>query len=583
MKSFSIRRPWTFVIFGIILVGFIATQIPAAYASQWNFFGSDDIWFGRFTHAAWVDTHNIFSVLNAAFYTAAHVWQNWQGNFTAVVMFALNPAVFDEDGMHNWAGPWVVIGFLLAGTIILTKVILSNYLKATWEVSLSVGFLLGIIFTQLVPSYRSAFLWWAAAVNYGVFLGLIFMMIACFLKYFRAKGWKKGLYYGLGAFLACFVAGGMYVFHTFLLVGFLGTLAIKEQVYKNKKGRLLYLIFIPFAILSMINILAPGNLNRMASVEASAIRNPFLAIFESYAYAIKETIWAASTGSGEAQAPPNGVNFAYLAMVVLVAILCWAVVKRVNFKFRMPGLITVLSVTAYASYYTPFIYAQGIDVRPRVFDCGYYIWWMVMILNFIWWMGWLKPRLVRYHKQHKKFFSQRFFGNSYSLAQGVAVPVLLIAFCLGYFNMTNYVNGYLGVRPGALANYDAVTQEYVASGQAPNQDGTMTQGLVHFGRTLPEVNMDYINQFKADLAKSDGSVTLPDTRENDKLLTAHLDMCPEPGYGYNSYAETYWNKEHVQAYYPNETTVSWWMNPQTDEEYYQQKVNSCAGQEHLNA
>jgi hypothetical protein len=570
MRNLSIRRPWTYVIFGVILLGFIATQIPAAVASQWNFFGSDDIWFGRFTHAAWAETHNIFSVLGAAFYTAAHVWQNWQGNFTAVVMFSLNPAVFVEAGMHNWLGPWIVIGFLLSGTIILVKVIFTNYLKAPWEVSLSIGFLLALIFTQLVPSYRSAYLWWAAAVNYGVFLGLIFLMAAAILKYFRVQGRKKVIYFAVIAFLACFVAGGMYVFHTFLLTAFLAAVGIKELVYKNRKARELYFIFIPFVILSMVNIMAPGNLNRMASVEDTAIRNPIEAIFESFIYVFKEAIWSASTGTGNAQDPPNGVNFAFLALMVLVGIFCWVVVKRSNFRFRMPFLVLGLSIAVYASYYTPFIYAQGISIKPRVFDCGYYIWCMVIILNCVWIMGWLKPRLVRYQKRHKQFFVEKFFKKSYGAVQLVSVPVLLVAFCLGYFNMTNFVNNFLGVRPGALANYDAITQPYVANG-------------VDYGRTLPEVNLDYINQFKADLAKSDTTVTLPDTEENDKLLTAHLDMCPLPGYGYNSYAQIYWNKDSVQAYYPNETTPNWWEDVVIDEDYYNRKVQMCQNQEHLNA
>jgi hypothetical protein len=570
VKRLAIRRPWSFVILGLVAVGFIISQIPAAVASQWNYFGSDDIWFGRFTHSTWVETHNIFSVIGAAFYTAGHVWNAWQGNFTAVVMFSLNPAVFDEAGMHNWLGPWIVIGFLLLGTIVLCKVIFTNYLRAPWEISLTIGLLLSVAFTQLVPSYRSAFLWWAAAVNYGVFLGLIFLMVAAILKYFKTDGWRRIVYFSLTTFLACFIAGGMYVFHTLLFTAAAAAIIFKELIYKNRSGRALYFILIPYTVLSMVNIFAPGNQNRMASVETTGIRNPVTAILESILYSVKEAIWAASTGTGVAGDDPNGINFAFFALLALVLIFSWLVVKHSNFKFRLPGLVFVASFLVYSSYYTPFIYAQGTDIKPRVFDCGYYIWWFVIILNAIWIMGWLKPRLIRYHKRNKLFFSENLFGRQFGLVQLVSFPVLVAVFLAGYFNMTNFVNGYLGIRPGALGNYDAITETYTANG-------------VSFGRTLPEVNVEYIEQFKADLAKSDATVTLPDTRENDKLLTAHLDMCPLPGYGYNQYAEVYWGKEHVQAYYPSETSPDWRENIVIDESYQQQKEQSCQGQEHLNS
>jgi hypothetical protein len=305
-------------------------------------------------------------------------------------------------------------------------------------------------------------------------------------------------------------------------------------------------------------------------VETTGIRNPVTAILESILYSVKEAIWAASTGTGVAGDDPNGINFAFFALLALVLIFSWLVVKHSNFKFRLPGLVFVASFLVYSSYYTPFIYAQGTDIKPRVFDCGYYIWWFVIILNAIWIMGWLKPRLIRYHKRRKRFFSESLFGRQFGLVQLVSFPVLVAVFLAGYFNMTNYVNGYLGIRPGALGNYDAITETYTANG-------------VSFGRTLPEVNVEYIEQFKADLAKSDATVTLPDTRENDKLLTAHLDMCPLPGYGYNQYAEVYWGKEHVPAYYPSETSPDWRENIVIDESYQQQKEQSCQGQEHLNS
>jgi len=622
----GLKRPWTYVLFAILLLGFIAFQVPAWWASDYNFFGSDDIWFGRYTHAAWVETHNVFSVLGAAFYTAGHVWANWQGNFTAVVMFSLNPAVFTDWGMHNQLGPWVVMFFLMIGVTIFIKTLFKNYFDTPWELYYSLVIICGIVFTQLVPSYRSAYLWWAAAINYGAFLGIFLLGVAAVLKYFRCTSRFKPMWFIFALLLGCFVAGGMYVFHTFVMAAFVVAVIIKEFIYHNRKGRILYFIMIPFTILAFVNIFAPGNVNRMASTAAEAERNPVMAVIKSIGYAFFETGVSFTTGDGSAGSAPNGFNFAFLSILVLAFVVAWQVAKPVKLQFRQPGTVIALSFIVYASYYTPYIYAVGWDVKPRVFDCGYYIWFLFMIFDAFYLMVWLKPKLVLYYKKNRKLFVANIFGGAYKLV-GMVSPVLLIGvFLLGYFNMNTYVNGYLGFKPGAIANYEALTKAYTANG-------------VEFGgRTLPEVNIDFIQEMKRNLlgytvtiengTTEDGTevpgvynnpeppseviekcitiedfadsyfqencqplldetrtALLEDTRENDKLLTAHVDLCPLPGYGYNLYAQTYWNKDSVSAFFPNETTNSWWLdNPVGfDSSYYSSQETRCQGQEHLNA
>ncbi|MDR2539006.1 MAG: hypothetical protein LBC43_05180 [Bifidobacteriaceae bacterium] len=598
MSRLGIKRPWTFIILGVLLAGFIVLQIPSFDAAQYNYNGSDDIWFGRFTHSTWTETHNIFSVIGAAIYTAGHIWTQWQGNYTAVFMFAFNPSIFDDWGMSMYGGPFIIIGMLGIGVFFLCYTIFTFYLKNKWELSLSLATVLMIIFTQLVPTYRETYYWWAASVNYPFYLGVTFLLVSCVLRYFRARGAKRVFYFVATLLLAVFIAGGMYVFLTLLITGGLLAIFYKEVIYKNSKGRRIYLIYIAFLFFSALNIFAPGNQYRMASVEAGAERNPILAIIKSIWFAFSTYGTFSVTGKSVLKYPdpatgnnytfdyvPAGPNWAFFAMLILVTIFVFVLMKNTRFKFKYPGLLYAGLFIVYASWYTPFIYGQGMIVMPRVFNGGYMVFWFFFILSMAFGFGWLRPRLIKYQKTHRRLLSQKFFGSQRALAQLVSVPLLLALFTLGFFNMNTYANGFKTVKPGALGAWQGthdLTCQYL------DRDTTYTGAETNTGfdktcvngtddrRTMAEWNVVYINQFKHDLLGSDVSdelaekcianfwaegcqeqmaksqtVVLPDTPEEDKLITAHLDMCPQPHYGYNKFAEKFWDKQQVSAYYPD--------------------------------
>jgi hypothetical protein len=585
MKKLGIKRPYTFIIFGLLAILFIALQIPSIIGAQYNFNGSDDIWFGRFTHSEWVRSHNIFSVIGAALYTSSYIWTQWQGNFSAVFMFAFNPSTFDPWGMSMFFVPIIIITTLGLGVFFTFKQIFGEHFKIKWEMYSSVFLLMMIIFTQLVPTYRETFYWWAASVNYPFYLGITLITIAFILHYFKvqSKG-KKIAFFALITFLAIFISGGMYVFFSMSIVGLIVVLIYKEAIYKNKKCRELYWIMVPYFVGWIINIAAPGNPSRMQSTEAQAVRQPVQAIWESIVYTFKNVFGTyIFTGTENTPYSPNGISFAFFAMFVIVAIFAFVLVKNSKFKFRAPGLLTVGSFFALAAWFCPFIYGSGLTVMPRVFNTGFIIHWLFILANLIYWIGWLKPYLIKFYKTNNRTVSDVVVGPSKGLIQLVAVPVMLALFFTFFLNMNSYANGFKAIHPGALGAIQAgalgpdnpmaeLTCQYGNDGTAaskdPNaqcKDGTM----VH--KTQAEWNMLYINQFKHDLlgpgvtdAETDacidnffgatisgascadkisnsGSLSLPDTPEEDKLLTAHLDMCPQAGAGYNKFAEVFWN------------------------------------------
>jgi len=437
-------------------------------------------------------------------------------------------------------------------------------------------------------------------------------MFTCVLRYYRSK--KKILWLSLSWFLAFFVGGGMYVFLTALMVGIPVALYFKEIVYKNKKGRMIYWFIPVFYICCFMNIFAPGNQYRMASVESTAERNPILAIIKGSWFAIT-TWWTFSVSGTDTQVScwalggatsycPNGVNWPFVASLFVVAILVFVLVKRVRFVITTATFFSLvgLNFLVYAAWYVPFIYGQGTTVMPRVFNGGYMLMWLQYCLIVGAGVLWLKPYLIKYKKRHGRSLSKVIFGPAKSLVQLLSMPLLFTVFMIGFFHLNNYANGFLAIRPGVLGVMDAVSTEICQFGDDRNYDNddpskdnyvpcptpyyqtdqaTNTEiannETSNLRKTMAQWNVQYINQFKRDLLGgkdvsdelaekcieyfwADGcqeqmakaqTVTLPDTPEEDKILTAHLDMCPLPGYGYNKFAQDFWDKESVVAYYPD--------------------------------
>ena len=81
-------------IFSYILgVIFVVSLIPIILLSTYNFPCADDLGYSIYTRHAWVDTHNLFSVLGAAGRKVAESYQIWQGTWASIFLMALQPGI----------------------------------------------------------------------------------------------------------------------------------------------------------------------------------------------------------------------------------------------------------------------------------------------------------------------------------------------------------------------------------------------------------------------------------------------------------------------------------------------------------
>ena len=101
-------------VFAVLSVlALILLLVPMLKAAEYDVPSADDYANGLPTYRAWTRTGSIFSVLKAAWRHTAGLYRTWQGTFSAIFLFALNPMIFGEQ--YYPIGPWLILASLLGG------------------------------------------------------------------------------------------------------------------------------------------------------------------------------------------------------------------------------------------------------------------------------------------------------------------------------------------------------------------------------------------------------------------------------------------------------------------------------------
>lgn len=193
---------WKWALLAALCVCMVPLFILAAYCYPC----ADDFRFGLYPHLAFQQTGSVWAALAGAARQVYETYFNWQGTFSAVFLFALQPAVFGEG--FYWLCPVVMFAALFWGAVRIFRAggkVLGAGRKTT-ELALLLYLL---VCTQLVQSPAQAFYWWNGAVYYVFFYALMLVLAARVLR--MLAGARTVRHIAATALLAFFVCGGNYV------------------------------------------------------------------------------------------------------------------------------------------------------------------------------------------------------------------------------------------------------------------------------------------------------------------------------------------------------------------------------------
>lgn len=454
---------------------------------------ADDWSYGLLTHLAWVDTHSLFRVLQAAFASVEEYYFSWQGTWFSVFLFSLQPEVFSHKAY--WIVPCLMTAVLMAGVSGFLYNLLVRFLHIAKRDFLLLDAVLLLTLIQFVPYQTSAIFWYNGAAHYTVPFALAMAACSRFICYvvdskkrdvIMATVWMTLL--GGTNYLAAIL--GLTLFFLFLVL-----------FYQKNRRVLWMLIPVVLEVIGLlISALAPGNAVRGGADYRITFGKMMATVLESFRQG------AAGLWHSFGEYPVA------MAAMLVTAVFLWDILREAvpksGLHFSCPGLVILYFFCIYCAMYWPVLFvSDSISGGAASDGVPNTIFWVLICMLFaslLYGIGWLTEKTNGAEK-----------GLRLSVyAAGFAAAFLILAVCrLDLKNSTDYVCYYY-IRTGRAAVYKEQMDELT---QLLTQDGVEDvvvpfivgeqEPLVHLPITLDKE--EWSNQKMAAFFRKKSLVAVP--------------------------------------------------------------------------
>ena len=389
MKKWKTEGWQVKILFWVMLGVLVAVLVPLFVIAHYNFISVDDYTFAKNAMLVWNDTHSVFKVLWAQVQYAIECYNTWQGTYFCEWFVTSMIGIFGRDAYY--VGTYLSLGGLVLAEGFTFMVLLVKGLGAD---KYRAGIItMGCICMQvlLTPVPVEAFYWFCGAAMYTFSHALLWLLVGILFFFAKKRELTKGklISMEIAILLLCVaIGGGNYV--TALTMFILHVLYAIGMFYKKHPRKRLALgnaIF--YSIALIINIVAPGNQVRQqasGTEPISAIKSILLSLKEAAEYIAVKTI------------PPCVV------LGLLFVPLMLHIIKKKNYRYPLPVLVSLLSFGVFAAQFTPTLYALQITGAGRVLNLYRFNFYVLLFGNELYWIGWLWRRFCeRYHIESRGF------------------------------------------------------------------------------------------------------------------------------------------------------------------------------------
>ena len=376
--------------------------LPLLMISRYNHPCADDFGYGYDAHVTWQSTHSIVETVKAAAANVKFMYYAWQGTFTSIFFMSLTPMVFGEQ--YYAVVPFIMLGALTVSVFYLSKVLVCDILKGSKSNSIILSVILLFMMIEEIYTPASAFFWYNAAIHYTFMQAVMFLMVAFVLRGMTTNKTVISVITGVLATICAFVlSGGNYInalIGLVLLVALLILFAIlfvwdikksKKEGGIKSKFRKFYLIVFPLFVYIYgfrISVIAPGNEVRGRSFEDTPALIAVLRSFESgFEYA------------GE------WISLFTIVLLILALPAIWMITDKTKYRFRWPLLVLVFSFCIFCATFTSSHYGMAGPGLPRTFNNCKMLYQLLLMINEVYLVGWLRVRLRESKKEKIKRFS----------------------------------------------------------------------------------------------------------------------------------------------------------------------------------
>lgn len=349
--------------------------------------------------------YGLLTIFKAGYETALSSHYSWQGTYSSIFMMAQMPGALGFD--KYYLGPMMLITSLVVSVFFMTMVLTGVFLKADRYKRIIFSVIVTLTLTECIYTAQQGFYWYNSGVHYVFMHSLMFMMTAFMVLLDHVTHIvPRILLFLTVTFLAFVCAGANFVTCVqgiLLLSGYIMILLIK-----NPRKSILYLpAFFIYTYGLRLNLLAPGNAHRQASYQGEGV-------IASVVDSLKEGVVNTWKFSG---------LFVLILMVIAIPVIR-RMVKKTDFKFRMPGLFTLLSYCFYCTGYTSSYYSMGNAGLSRTWIAVCFTFQILLFANEVYWIGYL----VQSHLAEKVYALTKVRFRHYVLYYAAALAMLLFSF-----------------------------------------------------------------------------------------------------------------------------------------------------------
>lgn len=363
---------------------FIASLIPIALISRYNYPCADDFGFSAYSHIAWQETHSVPSVLAGAVRTVVERWFGWQGTFSSIFVMALQPAIWGEA--FYCLVPWIMIGAMSASTLFFLHAVFRKVIGADRNVFLSISFLYLIFALECMIDKTQAFFWFNGAAHYMIPHSAALFLAGLLIRYLSEKpssaaGHFSGRRPGRSGLLllicaaSIFVGGSNYITGLITALLFISALLLLLLFRRKREAGLLILPFILFLAAFLLNVLAPGNSVRQAEMvnRPGVIKSVLLSFYYCIEYITE--IW---------------FDWTWIIFILALLPFIWEAARAAgrHFSFPCPLLVPVYSYCLLSAMFTPSLYATGEAGGGRIFNIIFLDFLLLIVGNLFYITGW---------------------------------------------------------------------------------------------------------------------------------------------------------------------------------------------------
>ncbi len=339
----------------------------------------DDYNYGLFVKNFLDLERSLGSALRGAVYCVKTQWWAWQGTFSSVFFMSMVPCVWGEE--YYFLGPMFLILILLFSTLVLMKVLLRDLMQADRAGSMTVQAVTAAMVIVLIYSLNGGFYWYNGGVHYVGMHSFLLLLTAAWIKLLLKKTHAAvSVLLMFWSLLGAVLAGGANYVTALqgILVGL--SLGLAGLLLKNKRVLWLLPSLGVYGYAFYKNVSAPGNSVRSNVLQSGGLgMGPAEAIGRSFLEAFRHLT--------------EYTGWITVALLVLLAPVIWQMLKNTEFRFRLPGLILLWSFCLYATGFTPSLYTMGHAGLGRTQNAVKITFQILMIMNEVYWLGWLQGKL----------------------------------------------------------------------------------------------------------------------------------------------------------------------------------------------